>query len=89
MFIAKILNVFDMSSRFDDLLNGNLDLNVIIYYITFILVCLFLTTQSIQKRRYSMSVKNIRIGAYSTGLIVVVLAVAVFANLLFNEIPQS
>lgn len=88
-FIAKILGIFDMSSRFDDLLNGNLDLSVILYFISFAFVCLFLTTQSIQKRRYSMSVKNIKMGAYSTGLIVVVLAAAVFANLLFSEIPQT
>ena len=88
-FIAKILDAFDICSRFDSLLNGNLDLRAILYFLTFILVCLFLTTQSIQKRRYSISVKNIKIGAYSTGLIVVVLAAAVFANLLFSEIPES
>ena len=88
-FISKVLSAFNFSSRFDALLNGNFNLSAVIYFITVILVCLFLTTQSIQKRRYSMSVKNIKIGAYSSGLIIVVFAVALFANLMVNELPQK
>lgn len=88
-FISKVLSAFDFSSRFDKLLNGNFDLGVVIYFITVILVCIFLTTQSIQKRRYSISVKNIKVGAYSSGLIVVVLIAAVFANMIFAELPEK
>lgn len=88
-FVSKVLSALDFSSRFDDFLNGNFNINAVVYFITVILVCLFLTTQSIQKRRYSISAKNISMGAYSSGLIIIVLAVSVFANLLVNELPQK
>lgn len=88
-FVSKVLSALDFSSRFDDFLNGNFNINAVVYFITVILVCLFLTTQSIQKRRYSISVKNISMGAYSSGLIIIVLAVSVFANLLVNELPDK
>lgn len=88
-FIAKVLSALDFSSRFDKLLNGNFDLGAVIYFLTIIIVCIFLTTQSIQKRRYSISVKNIKLGAYSSGLIAVVLVAAVFANMIFAELPEQ
>ena len=88
-FIANILGTLDFSTRFDSLLSGNLDLTVVLYFIIVIFAFLFLTTQSIQKRRYSMSVKNLKMGAYSSGLIAIVVAVTVFANLLIGEIPQK
>ncbi|MGN0156933.1 MAG: Gldg family protein, partial [Lachnospiraceae bacterium] len=86
-FVSTILSAFDFSSRFDKLLNGKFDVTAVVYFLTVIFICLFLTTQSIQKRRYSISVKNIRFGAYSSGLIVIVLAASVFFNLLVNELP--
>jgi len=87
--VATILKVFDFSSRFDKLLNGQFDISVFVYYITIIVMFLFLTSQSIQKRRYSVSVKNLKVGAYSIGMIAVATAVAVFANLLVAELPEK
>lgn len=86
-FIAKILSALDFSGRFDSLTAGSVDLGAVIYFISVIVICLFLTTQSIQKRRYSISVKNIRMGAYSTGLIVIVLVAVVLVNLIVTEVP--
>lgn len=88
-FVAKLLSCIDFSSRFNNMLNGILDLKSVFYFITFIVLCLFLTTQSIQKRRYSMSVKNLTIGAYSIGMVGVFVAVTVFANLLVNTLPKK
>lgn len=88
-FAATILGAFDFSSRFDDLLNGQFDLRAIVYYVTVIAVLLFLTAQSIQKRRYTVSVKNLRFGAYSFSSILVCIAAAVFANLMVNELPEK
>lgn len=88
-FIATGLGALDFSTRFDALLNGQLDLRAVFYYITIICVFLYLTTQSIQKRRYSVSAKNFSIGAYSAGTIVVCIAAAVFANLMVNELPEK
>lgn len=88
-FVAKILTCIDFSSRFSNMLNGILDINSIFYFVTFIILCLFLTTQSIQKRRYSMSVKNLSIGAYSIGMVAVFVAVTVFANLIVTSLPKK
>jgi len=87
--LSVVLNVFDFSSRFDKLLNGQFDVSVFVYYITIIVMFLFLTAQSIQKRRYSVSVKNLKVGAYSVGMIVVATIAAVFVNLLVAELPEK
>lgn len=87
--LTKGLEALDFSSRFDMLLNGQLNLRAVFYYITIIFVFLYLTTQSIQKRRYSVSVKNFKIGAYSAGSIVICIVAAVFANLMVNELPEK
>lgn len=87
--LAKALNVFDFCGRFDLLLNGQFDIGVIVYYITMIVMFLFLTAQSIQKRRYSVSVKNLKVGAYSVSMIAVAVVAAVFVNLLVAELPEK
>ena len=86
---ATVLNVFDFSGRFDKLLNGQFDISVFVYYMTMIVMFLFLTSQSIQKRRYSVSTKNIKVGAYSIGMIIVAVVAAVFVNLLVAELPDK
>lgn len=88
-FVAKILGALDFSSRFDQLLNGQFDLRAVVYFITVTAVFLFLTSQSIQKRRYTVSVKNFRLGAYSFSSIIVCIAAVVFANLMVNELPEK
>lgn len=85
--VTKILSVFDMASRMGDMLQGSMELGSILYYLTLIVVFLFWTEQSIQKRRYQVSVKSLKMGAYSTGLIAVVLVAAVFINLAVSELP--
>ncbi len=87
--ITKILGVFDMNTRFNNLTSGNMDLTAVIYFLSVTAVFLFLTVQSIQKRRFSISSKTISIGAYSTGLIAVVLAVAVFVNMIVSTLPTK
>ena len=51
--LTKILGCFDFYTRFSVFLTGTLDLKAAIYFITVILLLLFLTCQSIQKRRWS------------------------------------
>lgn len=88
-FVATILSALDFSSRFDQLLNGQFDVRAVLYYITVIAVLLFLTAQSIQKRRYTVSVKNFHLGAYSFSSIIICVAAAIFANLMVNELPEK
>lgn len=87
--LTKILKCLDLVSRFDSFLNGELDITAMVYFLSVIGVMLFLTTQSIQKRRYSVSVKSLKFGAYSSGLIVLGIAVAVFVNLVASILPDN
>ena len=51
--IQKMLDVFDLSGHFTEFVSGILDINSVVYYVTVSGVFLFLTVQSIQKRRWS------------------------------------
>lgn len=86
--LTKALGAFDFSERLNAMLGGTLDVKAVLYFLTIIGVFLFFTTQSIQKRRYQMSVKTIRFGAYSLGMVALVLVVAVFLNLAVGELPD-
>ncbi|CDE42121.1 putative uncharacterized protein [Clostridium sp. CAG:411] len=51
--LEKVLGGISFYSRFNDFVNGNFSIASIIYYITFIVLFLYLAVQSIQKRRWS------------------------------------
>ena len=87
--LTKILGCFDLYTPFAELLNGTLNLEGIVYYVSVTALMLFLTVQSIQKRRYSVSVKNLSVGAYSTGMIAVAMAIVVVVNIIMGEMPSS
>ena len=87
--LTKILSAFDIIGRFDDMSNGTLYVPAVVYYISFTLFMLFCTTQSIQKRRYSASSKGFKIGAYSSGMIVVAAALTVGVNIVVCQLPES
>lgn len=87
--LTKILGCLDLYQPFGELLNGTLNLQAVTYYISVTVFVLFLTAQSIQKRRYSVSVKNLSLGAYSTGMIAVVTALVVAINVVMAEMPDS
>ena len=88
-FLTKILGCLDMYTPFEEMMNGTLNLKSVVYYFLLTVMALFLTAQAIQKRRYSISVKNLSSGAYSTGAIVLMAAVVVAVNLILDEMPSS
>ena len=51
--VQEILGIFDLTGHMDNFVNGILDLNGILYYLSVIGICLFLTVQSVQKRRWN------------------------------------
>ena len=51
--IQKVLDAFNMTSYFESFVNNIMDLKEIVYFLSIIAVFLFLTEQSIQKRRWS------------------------------------
>lgn len=52
-FFAKVLDMFSLLSRYNDLNSGIFDITSIIYYLSFTAVFIFLTTRVIDKRRWS------------------------------------
>lgn len=87
-WLTKILSAFDMSGRFDELMDGSLSLASCLYFLSIILLFLIFTEQSIQKRRYHVSKKNLSLSAYSSTVIVGSIAVAVILNLIVAELPS-
>lgn len=85
--LTEVLSIFDFTTRLNALLGGTLDLKAVLYFLTVIFVFLFFTVQSIQKRRYQISVKTLQFGAYSTGMTVLVLVIAVVANMAAGALP--
>lgn len=88
-WLTRLLSAFNLVSRFDNLVSGTFDIKSILYYLSIIAVALFLTVQSIQKRRYSVSVKKIKMGAYSFAAVVIAVAAAAVINLLAGEVPAK
>lgn len=86
---TKILNCFDFGSRMQDFYNGVFSVTDTVYYFTVIGLGIFFTIQSIQKRRYTISTKKLKAGAYNSTMIVIVTVAAVFFNLMVNELPDS
>lgn len=51
--IQKVLDVFNLSSHFDNFSNALFDFKGILYFLSVIAICIFLTVQSIAKRRWN------------------------------------
>lgn len=88
-WITRFLRCFDLFTPFYNLTQGTLNLESIAYFLSIIILMLFLTVQSIQKRRYTVSVKAFSIGAYSTGMVIVAVVLTVVFNLAIGLLPDS
>ena len=51
--IQKVLDIFNLSGHFDNFTNNIFDIKGIVYFLSVIAVCLFLTMQSILKKRWN------------------------------------
>ncbi len=87
--LTKVLNCYDLVTPLDEFLNGNFYLNGIVYYVAVTALCLFLTVQVIQKRRWTISSKTISTSVFSTGAIAVTIAIVILANFLMTLLPTS
>lgn len=75
--VSKALRAFDISSHFTNFASGIMDLTGILYYLSIIVFCIFLTVQSIQRRRWGGD-------AIMT---CAVLAILVLVNLAAGKLP--
>lgn len=87
--LTKVLNCFDLYTPFENFVSGCFSVTSAIYYVTVILLLCFLTTQSIQKRRWAFSKKMIGTGVFSAGMIVVMCAICVVVNLVLTALPAK
>lgn len=87
--LTRILNCYNLTSGLDRMSNGELDLTAVVYYISISALFLFLTTQSIQKRRWSASVKKIGIGIFHAGFAAAAVAFVVVLNLAAGALPST
>lgn len=51
--IGKMLGVIDLATKFENFVNGIFDVTGVVYYLSVIVLFIFLTVQSVQKRRWS------------------------------------
>ncbi len=87
--LTHILNCYNLTSGLERLSNGELDLTAVVYYISVSALFLFLTTQSIQKRRWSMSMKKIGLGIFNVGFAAAATAFVVVLNLAAGALPST
>lgn len=88
--VANLLSaVYDFGTRLITLLNGSFDLTAVAYMVTVTALFLFLTTQTIQKRRYTVSKQNASVGMYSAAMTILMVVVVVFVNLAASQIPEK
>lgn len=88
-WLTKILDCFDLYAPFGKFAGGCLDLTAIVYYVTVIALLNFLTVQSIQKRRWSMSRHMFSTGVFSVSFIAAAIALSVAVNLVAETIPAD
>lgn len=87
--LTKVLNCFDLYTPFENFVSGCFSVTSVAYYVTVTLLLCFLTTQSIQKRRWAFSKKMIGTGAFSAGMIVIMCAICVVVNLVLTALPAK
>lgn len=87
--VTKILNCFDLTSGMDNFFQGCIDVKSLIYYVSMSVFFLFLTSQSIQKRRWSMSTKKLKLGVFSSSMIAVALVAVVAVNMVATQLPEK
>ncbi|MCR5650554.1 MAG: Gldg family protein [Lachnospiraceae bacterium] len=87
--VKRILSLFDISKRLDNLMNGILDIRAVVYYLTIVILTIFLTYESIQKRRFTISSQTVKFSSYSLTAIVAAFALAVGANFLVLKLPDD
>ena len=85
----KIIEVFDLRTPATNLMDGTLDLTAVLYYLTVIFIFMFLTVQSIQKRRWTITKSNAKLGLFSGAYVAVMLVICVGINIGASLLPST
>lgn len=87
--LTRVLECGDFYGRFADFLQGTLSVNGIVYFVSVAALMLFLTCQSIQKRRWSISSKAVKKGVFSSTLVIAGVVLTVAVNLVAENLPEE
>ena len=87
--MSTILKAYDFVGPMDELASGSLNLGSILYYVSLTFLFLFLTLESIEKRRWNVSVRRISGSVFSVATIAVVLIIVVSANMVVSKLPST
>ncbi len=85
----KVLLVLDFPARVENMMSGILSLGDAFYYVSVTALMLFLTVQSILKRRFTVSKKTVKFTVFSYSAVVVSIAAVVLANYLISLLPKG
>ncbi len=87
--ITKILGCYDLISPMETFADGILDITGVIYYISLCAIFLFLATQVIQKRRWTATKAQWKMGVFSSGVVAASVVAVVIANLAVRALPAT
>ena len=87
-FLSQVLNIYDLNTPFQNFESGIIDVSSTVYYLSVIVVALFLTMQVIQKRRWTISSKRLTTGAFSILSILICLAATFLLNFGLSKLPS-
>ena len=89
-WLRKFLDsTYNFTDRLADLMMGTLDWTAVIYFVSLTLLFLFLCTQVIEKRRYSLKKGMYSAGIYSGSLIIICIAAVIAINVSSVEFPET
>ena len=79
--VTKVLGFYDLTKRFEAFMDGTLEASPVIYFVSLAALFVFLTVRSIQKRRYSVSKKQLKLSSVSLGSVVIAIAAFALINI--------
>ncbi len=86
---SRILEIFDFASRLEGLMNGVVNIADVVYFLSVTVLLLFLTYQSIQRRRFSVSRATLSLSVYSSAVSFIAIGIAVALNLVVSALPTT
>lgn len=87
--VSKVLNCYDLMTPLSNFLSGDFEVTDLIYYVTLLALMIFLTTQVILKRRWSVSSAKVSFTVFSSSAIVAGIAGCILLNVAATYIPEK
>ncbi len=88
--VEQIMSALDITAAMDEFTGGTFSITGLIYYVAAIILFMFLTCQSIQKRRWSgVSTRKMKLSMFSGSMVVVGIVVCVLVNVVAAQLPEG